>query len=65
MVDGHPARELDDDILAEEIKLLGELVLAASGVRRHLTQDEVDQLLGLRSDRQREAAQDGVQPTAS
>ena len=45
--DGHPGRELDDDILAEEIRLLGELVLAASGVSRHLTQDEVDQLLGL------------------
>ena len=65
MTDGHPARELDDDILAEEIKLLGELVLAASGVSRHLTQNEVDQLLGLCWDCQWEGVNGGVHPSAS
>jgi hypothetical protein len=44
-VDSHFARELHDAPLSEEIKLLGDLVLAASGVARHLTQDEVDQIL--------------------
>ena len=39
------ARELNDEALAEEIMLLGDLVLAASSVARHLTQDEVDQVL--------------------
>jgi hypothetical protein len=39
--------ELNDDVLSAEIKLLGELVLAASGVTRPLTQAEVDQVLGV------------------
>ncbi len=39
--------ELNDDVLSAEIKLLGELVLAASGVTRRLTQAEVDQVLGV------------------
>ena len=39
------APELNDHALAEEIKLLGELVLAASSLTRHLTQVEVDQVL--------------------
>jgi hypothetical protein len=46
-MDSDSCRELNDDVLSEEIRLLGELVLAASGVRRHLTQDEVDQVLEL------------------
>jgi hypothetical protein len=37
--------ELKDDVLQAEIQLLGQLVLAASGMTRHLTPEEVDQLL--------------------
>jgi len=39
------APELNDHALAEEITLLGELVLAASTVTRHLTSAEVDHVL--------------------
>ena len=39
--------ELNDQVLADEIRLLGDLVLAASQVTRHLTQVEVDQVLNL------------------
>jgi hypothetical protein len=39
------APELSDDELAREIELLGVLVLAASRSPRHLTQDEVDEVL--------------------
>ena len=41
------ARELDDEVLAQEIKLLGDLVLTASSVTQHLTEDELDQMLGV------------------
>ncbi len=46
-MDSESARELKDEALSEEIRLLGELVLAASSVTRHLTQAEVDQVLDL------------------
>lgn len=46
-MDSESARMLTDDALSEEIWLLGELVLAASSVTRHLTQAEVDQVLDL------------------
>jgi hypothetical protein len=46
-VDSNSAGELNDEPLSQEIRLLGELVVAASGTTRRLTQDEVDQLLGL------------------
>ena len=39
------ACELHDEELFEEIRLLGDLVLAASKVTGHLTEDEVDQIL--------------------
>lgn len=39
--------ELNDETLADEIRLLGDLVLAASRVTRHLTQVEVDQILNV------------------
>ncbi len=39
------ACELHDEELSEEIRLLGDLVVAASKVTGHLTQDEVDQIL--------------------
>lgn len=38
-------RELNDETLADEIRLLGDLVLAASTATRHLTQVEVDRIL--------------------
>jgi hypothetical protein len=41
------SRELSDETLAEEIALLGVLILAVSGVTRHLTHAEVDQVLEL------------------
>lgn len=40
-------RALHDDALATEIELLGEVVLAVSGLARHLSPDEVDRLLHL------------------
>ena len=46
-MDSESARMLTDDALSEEIRLLGELVLAASSVTRQLTQAEVDQVLDL------------------
>ena len=46
----HFGRELDDEVLSQEIKLLGELVLAASSVTQHLTEDEVDQILRVHGD---------------
>ena len=47
MVDASSATELTDDVLQEEIALLGALVLAASGLTMPLTQDEVDRVLGV------------------
>jgi hypothetical protein len=41
------AGELHDGALSEEIRLLGALVLAASSTTRHLTPDEVDEVLEL------------------
>lgn len=38
-------RELDDGPLYEEIELFADLVLAASGVTRHMTEREVDRIL--------------------
>jgi hypothetical protein len=46
-VDSYSAGELNDEPLSQEIELLGELVVAASGMTRHLTREEVDQVLGL------------------
>ncbi len=46
-MDSRAADELTDEPLSQEIRLLGDLVLAASRVARHLTQDEVDQVLEL------------------
>lgn len=44
-MDPHAAGDLHDETLSDEIRLLGEVVLAASGFSRHLTDDEVDELL--------------------
>jgi len=46
-MDSDSAQELHDDALAGEIKLLVDLVLAASSMPRHLTPAEVDQVLEL------------------
>jgi hypothetical protein len=46
-VDSYSAGELDDEPLSQEIRLLGELVVAASVLTRHLTREEVDRALGL------------------
>jgi hypothetical protein len=46
-----PAGELNDDALAQEIDLLADLVLAAGGVDRALTEPEVDLALGLHPQR--------------
>jgi len=45
-----PPRRLDDDVLAEEIELYGDLVVAASEAEDVLPQEEVDRLLGVRRD---------------
>ena len=43
-------RRLDDDELAEEIELYGDLVVAASEAEDALPQEEIDRLLGVRRD---------------
>jgi hypothetical protein len=48
MSEALPSRELNDDALDEELRLLEQLLLAAAGRTRHLTEEEVDRLLGLR-----------------
>ena len=47
MFDAVSSRELTDDVLQEEIALLGAMMLAASGMTVSLTQDEVDRVLGV------------------
>ena len=47
-MDWERTEELTDDVLSEEIELLGTFVLAASGVDRCLTQAAVDQVLASR-----------------
>jgi hypothetical protein len=43
--------EVTDEELGEEIVLLGEVMTAAAGARRHLSREEVDSALGLAADR--------------
>lgn len=40
--------ELTDDALQNEIELVGELVVAASSSERALTDDEIDEALGIK-----------------
>ena len=47
MVNPSSFDELNDDALADDIDLLADVVVAATGVACALTQDEVDQALGL------------------
>ena len=63
-MDSESARMLTDDALFEEIRLLGELVLAASSVTRHLTQAEVDQVLDLETSPTRGEPSRSACPTA-
>ena len=42
-----PRRRLDDDELAAEIELYGDLVVAASEADGELPQGEIDRLLGV------------------
>ena len=44
------SRRLDDDALAEEIELYGDLVVAASEAGDVLPQAEIDRLLGIVAD---------------
>jgi len=41
--------ELTDDALQDEIELVGELVVAASASERALTDDEIDEALGIKA----------------
>ncbi|WP_406832455.1 hypothetical protein ABEG17_06425 [Pedococcus sp. KACC 23699] len=45
--DPHAGAELTDDALQHEIELVGDLVVAASASERPLTDDEIDQALGI------------------
>ncbi|MGA8979033.1 MAG: hypothetical protein WB473_07915 [Pedococcus sp.] len=45
--DPHAGAELTDDALQDEIELVGDLVVAASAIERPLTDDEIDQALGI------------------
>ena len=51
---------LNDDQLETEIKLVGEFVLAASQSEQHLTDERIDEVLGLDGDG---AAGEGHQST--
>jgi hypothetical protein len=43
----HTGGELTDDTLQGEIELVGELVVAASASERPLTNEEIDEVLGV------------------
>jgi hypothetical protein len=45
--DPHAGAELTDDALQDEIELVGDLVVAASASERPLTNEEIDQALGI------------------
>lgn len=45
-----PAKRLVDEPLAEEIELLGELVIAAAEAERVMTEPEIDEALGVSPD---------------
>lgn len=47
MVTPTSGSELNDDALAEDIDLLADLVVAATGMESPLTQEEVDDVLGV------------------
>lgn len=45
--DAHGGAELTDDELQDEIELVGDLVVAASSSEGPLSDDEIDQVLGV------------------
>jgi hypothetical protein len=45
-----PARELIDQPLAEDIELLGEIVVAAADTHETMTEPEIDKALGVTPD---------------
>ncbi|MGB8381296.1 MAG: hypothetical protein WCG47_08610 [Dermatophilaceae bacterium] len=45
--DGTPDPAVSDETLLEEIELVADLVVAVSNSDRHLSQDEIDEALGL------------------
>ena len=46
--DPRAGADLTDDALQDEIELVGDLVVAASASERPLTEDEIDEALGIR-----------------
>ncbi|NNM46938.1 hypothetical protein [Knoellia koreensis] len=48
--------DLTDNALQGEIELVGELVVAASASERPLTDEEIDEVLGVSHDDEREGA---------
>lgn len=55
--------DLRDVVLADEIELVSDLVVAASSSPRHFTPDEVDQLLGVGGETTANAAVDDKDPS--
>ena len=47
--------DLTDDALQNEIELVGDLVVAASAIERPLTEDEIDEALGIERGHQKSA----------
>lgn len=54
--------DLLDVQLADEIELVSDLVVAASSSSRHLTPEEIDQLLGIQGDTAPKSKQSGQSP---
>ena len=48
--DGNPDPAVSDETLLEEIELVADLVVAVSKSEGHLSQDEIDEALGLGAD---------------
>jgi hypothetical protein len=49
--DPRAGADLTDDALQDEIELVGDLVVAASASERPLTEDEIDEALGIQRGR--------------
>lgn len=63
-VTGAPRHDdLVDEELQQEILLVGELVVAAGSSERHLSEDEIDQVLGVRPGPPGSAAGEPPEPT--
>ena len=51
--DPRAGADLTDDALQDEIELVGDLVVAASASERPLTEDEIDEALGIQRGHQK------------